>query len=560
LRYEFCTLFDSNYLPRGLVLYRSLVEHCPEFVLRVYCFDRETARVLDELNLPGLRVVPLEDLESHDEGLLAVKPTRAPVEYCWTSTPAVCLHALETEPEVSSITYLDADLMFFSSPKPVFEELGDASVLIVPHRYAPEYRKFEEESGTFNVEWLTFRRDSNGLEALSWWRERCLEWCYHRYEDGKMGDQKYLDDWPVRFAGVHSLQHPGAGLAPWNIGQYELAERDGRVTVDGRELIFYHYHSLRIYEQALLPRAVASLAGEPRPGPGVLWTTSYPASPVERALIWEPYLSRLLEELGRARRVSPRLGGGLGRWSVRAHVTPRGVALFAFHLGQRWLDRLRELDPWALRRYRESWQSEAVARQMVRLTEQQLAAPEEVAPYRAFLTAIQNLQEHDQLPEPARLLDVGCGAGAYADLVDRYFPGRFEYTGADYSDEILAAARQRAPSRRFERLDILADGVPPGYHVVLASALIDVIADWEPALDCLLAAGAPYVLLHRQRITDGPSRVEVARGYRGQHTYRTFLNVGDIERIAGRHHRRIADRVGVEGDISSFLVAREEPS
>ena len=29
--------------------------------------------------------------------------------------------------------------MFFSDPEPLFDEMGDASVLITPHRYAPEY-------------------------------------------------------------------------------------------------------------------------------------------------------------------------------------------------------------------------------------------------------------------------------------------------------------------------------------------------------------------------------------------------------------------------------------
>jgi SAM-dependent methyltransferase len=276
-------------------------------------------------------------------------------------------------------------------------------------------------------------------------------------------------------------------------------------------------------------------------------------------LIWEPYLNRLVEELARARRVSPGLDGGVGRWSVRAHVTLRGVAVFALGVGGRGLDRLRALDPWALRRYRESWRSDAVARQMARLTEQQLAAPEEVPPYRSFRTAITRLLERDRLPERARMLDVGCGAGAYAVLLDRYFPNRFEYTGADYSKEILAIARRRAPSHSFEHLDVMADGVPAGYDIVLASALIDVIADWEPALDRLLASDARYVLLHRQRITEGPSRVDVTRGYRGQHTYATRLNLADLDRIARRHGRLIADSVPVEGEVSTFLLAREEP-
>lgn len=323
MAYEFCTLFDSNYLPRGLVLHRSLVEHCPEFRLRVYCMDSATARVLEELELPGVLVVPLEELEAHDHRLLDVKPTRTQVEYCWTATPAICLHALETEPELGSITYLDADLMFFHDPQPLFAEMAGASTMIVPHRYALPYRYEERVSGTYNVEWLTFRRDEHGLEALSWWRDRCLEWCYHRVEDGKMGDQKYLDDWPERFEGVHVLDHPGGGLAPWNVPRHRLGERDGRPTVDGRELVFYHYHSLRLFEPTFASRIASALLRSPRRSFPFPWTTSYPVSATERRLVWDPYLRRLHDEWSRVRSLAPDLTAGVTRWSLRQELAPR---------------------------------------------------------------------------------------------------------------------------------------------------------------------------------------------------------------------------------------------
>ena len=167
---EFCTLFDANYLPRGLVLYHSLAERCPDFRLRVFCMDSRTEDVLHALALPNLTVVSLAELESHDPVLAGVKGDRTPVEYCWTATPAICRYALETEPELREITYLDADLMFFGDPAPLFQELGSDSVLIVPHRYAPEHRGKEEASGVYNVEWLTFRRCHAELT------DRCLPW------------------------------------------------------------------------------------------------------------------------------------------------------------------------------------------------------------------------------------------------------------------------------------------------------------------------------------------------------------------------------------------------
>ena len=60
----------------------------------------------------------LDALEAFDAALLGVKPDRNPVEYCWTATPAVCLYVLAADPAIERITYLDADLRFFSDPAP----------------------------------------------------------------------------------------------------------------------------------------------------------------------------------------------------------------------------------------------------------------------------------------------------------------------------------------------------------------------------------------------------------------------------------------------------------
>ena len=161
-----------------------------------------------------MSTVTLAQLEAHDPAFAATKAGRTPTEYCWTATPALPLYLFDTRPELEEVTYLDADLLFFSSPEPLFAEMGDASVLITPHRFAPEYAH-HEASGTYNVQFLTFRR-AGGLEILRWWHDRCVEWCFNRLEDGKLGDQKYLDDWPERFAGVHVLAHLGA--AAWRRG------------------------------------------------------------------------------------------------------------------------------------------------------------------------------------------------------------------------------------------------------------------------------------------------------------------------------------------------------
>jgi hypothetical protein len=245
--YNFCTLFDSNYSSRGLTLYRSLEKVCDNFHLYIFAFDDRSFAVLQKLDLRKATIISLKEFE--DAELLRVKPTRSRAEYCWTSTSSTILYVLEKY-TVDMCTYLDADMMFFESPKALFDEMGDDSVLITEHRYSPRYNK-EALSGKYCVQFVSFRNNEQGLGVLRWWRERCIEWCYARFEEGKFGDQKYLDDWTTRFTSVHELQHLGGGMAAWNVQQYDVFEKNGKLfgkeKISGHEfpVIFYHFHYLR---------------------------------------------------------------------------------------------------------------------------------------------------------------------------------------------------------------------------------------------------------------------------------------------------------------------------
>jgi hypothetical protein len=242
--YYFCTYFDSNYLIKGLALYRSLLRHAMPFRLWVLCFDDLAYETLQKLALPEVDPISLKDFEEGDEELLQTKGNRSRIEYYFTCTPSLPLYILRNHPEVDVITYLDADLFFFSDPSSIYEELGDNSILIVGHRFPPHLRD-RERFGIYNVGVLSFRRDNDGLQCLNWWRRRCIEWCYYQAENRRFADQKYLDDWPTRFPGVVVLQHKGAGLAPWNVENYSLRLRNGQVLVDSQPLVFFHFHGLK---------------------------------------------------------------------------------------------------------------------------------------------------------------------------------------------------------------------------------------------------------------------------------------------------------------------------
>jgi hypothetical protein len=140
---------------------------------------------------------------------------------------------------------MDADLFFFNSPIPLYDEIGAHSIAIIEHRFPPNLRNSAKKNGIYNVGWLAFKRNEHALACLRWWRERCIEWCYDRIEEGRYADQKYLDTWPDRFPGVVVLRHKGANLAPWNVANYKIREDGGRVWVDEQPLIFFHFHLLK---------------------------------------------------------------------------------------------------------------------------------------------------------------------------------------------------------------------------------------------------------------------------------------------------------------------------
>jgi hypothetical protein len=231
---HFVTLFDSLFLPQGLALQMSMERHLKEYTLWILCVDDKAHDVLTQLNLSNVRLLQLSKLETPE--LLRIKPSRTKGEYCWTLTPFSPRFVFEADSSVQRVTYLDADLWFRKNPAPIFREFDAAGkkVLITDHAYAPEYDR-SATSGQYCVQFMTFTRQS-GEVVRKWWEERCLEWCFARIEEGKFGDQKYLDDWPERFTNlVHVLNEKQLALAPWNAKRYPYGVS-----------VFFHFHGLRI--------------------------------------------------------------------------------------------------------------------------------------------------------------------------------------------------------------------------------------------------------------------------------------------------------------------------
>jgi len=207
--------------------------------------DDLTHDLLKKMNLSKVKLISLNEFENPE--LIEVKPERNVAEYSWTCASNFIWFLLQKNPEWDMAIYLDADLFFFNDPKVLISELGNKDMMITEHRYTKKYDQ-TYASGKYCVQFMIFKNNQNGLYVLDWWRKACLDWCFGYLDNGRLGDQKYLDDWMTRFKGVHELQHLGGGVAPWNVQQYDFFEKNNKVFghIKGAKkdwpLVFYHFH------------------------------------------------------------------------------------------------------------------------------------------------------------------------------------------------------------------------------------------------------------------------------------------------------------------------------
>ena len=254
----FCTLFDENYLDKGLVLYRSLESVCKDdFCFYILCMSDRCYEILNGLNWERIYPIHLSDFENED--LLKVKPTRSVGEYCWTCDSSLIKYVLETfNPEYC--TYLDADMAFYDDPQVIIDEMirRNASVSIVGHRFNKDNAKEQIRIyGKYCVECNTFKNDEKGKELLNIWVNQCLDYCSADGDGIHFGDQKYMDNWVKDYPYVIELDNLGAGVAKWNIAQYSLISSNNNQILlkcnnKAYRLLFYHFQGVTFLEEDLV--------------------------------------------------------------------------------------------------------------------------------------------------------------------------------------------------------------------------------------------------------------------------------------------------------------------
>ncbi|AGK97903.1 hypothetical protein [Clostridium pasteurianum] len=248
MEHNYCTIFSRDSLYKGLILYDSLIKYDKSFCLFAICLEEDIRALLVSMNLPNMAVIGMSNIENEDYELAMARYNRNLKEFAWTAKAPMILYIFKYYPDIPSLIYIDGDTKFFSSPLPIFQEFSNYSVMLTRERfYIPDKDNMYRLYGSYNGGFLAFKRDHNAIEALQWFRKKCLQWCYNRSENGLYGDQIYLDSLPKMFKNVVVTENIGINATAWHSHASIIDKQNDVVRINNVPIIFYHYSGLVYY-------------------------------------------------------------------------------------------------------------------------------------------------------------------------------------------------------------------------------------------------------------------------------------------------------------------------
>ncbi|MGJ7913606.1 glycosyltransferase [Neobacillus sp. LXY-1] len=252
MKHYYCSTFSKDYAYKGLLLYNSLEKHDKDFEFFMICLHEEAKKIFEKMNLAHATIISMEEIEKEDKTLLSVKNSRNDKEYIWTSKASICLFLFNQFSEINHIVWLDGDTLFLSDPEPIFTEWGDYSITLTEEKWREEHKFLGDTNGVFNTGYMGFKRDDHALECLQWFRQKLIEWCFDKWENGLWSDQVYVNDWTKRFKNVGIIENIGVNLTPYIINyrfnESSVIHSGNDIYIDNEKVIFFHYYGFKYYD------------------------------------------------------------------------------------------------------------------------------------------------------------------------------------------------------------------------------------------------------------------------------------------------------------------------
>jgi lipopolysaccharide biosynthesis glycosyltransferase len=251
------TSIITNYLPKARILARSVKEHNPDSKFYVVLSDK----VPEDFDLnkePFDGVVRIEELNLPTDNLLQWIFMHTVTELCTAVKGQVFLNLLDNGAE--KVIYLDPDIVVLDSLNELNELLDTQHIILTPHQTEPEdsldaiidNEICSLKHGVYNLGFLAVRNTDEAKRFVQWWRDRLLLFCYSNIPGGIFTDQRWIDLAPAFFDGVYIEKDKRYNIATWNLTNRKVYSSNGRLMIDGRPVVFYHFSGFDSGDQEVM--------------------------------------------------------------------------------------------------------------------------------------------------------------------------------------------------------------------------------------------------------------------------------------------------------------------
>lgn len=249
------TLCSNNYLAQAKILgdsFKKYHQHI-EFIIGLVdifnplidykVFDNFTVIQVSDLQIPEFR--EMERKYNIIELNTSVKP------FYFTH--------LFASYNADKIIYLDPDIEIFSPFEEVLDLLDSYNIIITPQNCVPiDDGNLPSDidllgTGTFNLGFIALSNILNVKPFLAWWTDRLVKYCFVDERNNMFFDQIWINLVPAFFDNYYILKHPGYNMAPSNLHERQIQDRNGQWLINNYyNLRFYHFSGYKFSNPELL--------------------------------------------------------------------------------------------------------------------------------------------------------------------------------------------------------------------------------------------------------------------------------------------------------------------
>ena len=250
------TICSNNYLPLARAFIDSARAFHPQADMFVCLADEQLST--GEVDEPDAELITIDTLP--------IPPFRSfafrydVMELNTAAKPFMFLYLMEKR-GYEIVLYFDPDIQIYAPLDAALTPLQHgASLVLTPHILQPSEGAEEPndlsflKAGVYNLGFLGAYACDETRAILSWWSRRLLFNCVNSQPTGLFVDQKFMDLVPGFGSNVTILRAPELNVAYWNLTQRRLERQDGRWTVDGNPLVFFHFSGFDINESTRLSK------------------------------------------------------------------------------------------------------------------------------------------------------------------------------------------------------------------------------------------------------------------------------------------------------------------